>query len=242
MGDAPLRYVVERRHWHFLNRGEFAVGQSLSVWQGYVSGPGSTRLRSFPDYEEARRFWTECEKEVRARANPFACGGPALHYQTSFDEGRLHDWLLDGRVEPPPADKDGCRDWRSWWDGVAPGLSAEQRAHCWEAFDRVRFHDLVERPGRPVVYVVVERYWQYNDNWYECCPEGGTPLQAYTTWEKAEEVRARSEASRERHGLREITARIRCQTPPFQPLPEGDVFDDQGENLFFEVIEVELEG
>jgi hypothetical protein len=247
-------YVVERLNWQFLQRGDQAHGEQSSVWEGYLRLPGSTRLRSFADYEEARRFLAEREEEVRARANPFACGGPALHYQTSLDEGRLHDWLLDAGVEPPAPRPDGKRDWRTWWDGVAPALSPEQRARCWQAFDRVRFHDLVERPARPTAFIVVERHWQYNDNWYECGPEGGTPVRAYTTWEQAEKARARQEADSQRttswygYAGREITARVSREIPPFQPLPErsdgstGYVFAEEGEDAFFEIIEVELEG
>ena len=43
----------------------------------------------------------EQEAALRARANPFTCGGPALHYQSSLDEDRLNDWLIDHGLTPP---------------------------------------------------------------------------------------------------------------------------------------------
>jgi hypothetical protein len=242
---SEVLYVVERLNWR---KARHYAEHSRPEWDGYVQLPGGTRLRSFPDVESARRFCAEREQEVRARANPFACGGPALHYQTCFDAARLHDWLLDAGIEPPAAGPDDSRDWRHWWERVAASLSPEQRAHCWAALDKVRFHRVLEQPSRPTVFVVVRRDWEYNDEWNYTPSDGTSPIEAYSTWEKAQKARARRErAVRGGHGegfsgVYETTDLLWEWAEPFTPVPEGNTFARPGEDLFFEVVEVELEG
>src|SRR5258708_1915527 len=78
--------------------------------------PGSTRLRSFARAADAERHRKQDEEKARAVVNPFRCGGTALHYQTSLDEGRLCDWLLDAGIDPPPPVAQGERGWADWWE------------------------------------------------------------------------------------------------------------------------------
>jgi hypothetical protein len=135
-------------------------------WQRYDTGlarlPGSTRLRSFKRRANAERDRDQRERAARACVNPFTCGGPALHYQTSLDAGRLHDWLLDAGIEPPAANG-GKVDWAGWWQRTHEQLTEAQHDRVWEALDRVRFFEVVERPGRPLGYAVVRINWNYND-------------------------------------------------------------------------------
>jgi hypothetical protein len=241
----PIVYVVERLEW----RGTCRGGSWEPEWEGWVQLPGAKRLRSFATLEEADRFCAECEETVRARANPFACGGPALHYQSSFDADRLHDWLVDADITPPRRKKDGSRDWRGWWEKSAGQLTQEQRNHIWKALDKVRFHRVVERPRRATVYLVVRREWQYNDEWYYVVAEGGQALEAYSTWEKAEQARARREEesigeygqNESYYAQHEVTELAWARAEPFMPLPREDIFAQPGEPLFFDVLEVEME-
>src|SRR5437879_7691714 len=95
--------------------------------------PGSTRLRSFARAADAERHRKQAEEKARAAVNPFLCGGTELHDQTSLDEGRLCDWLLDAGIEPPEPGKDGARAWADWWEKAHPSLSPLQRDKVWEA-------------------------------------------------------------------------------------------------------------
>jgi hypothetical protein len=141
--------------------------------------PGSTRLQSFADADEADQDRLRREQATRLQVNPFICGGPALHYQTSLDEGRLCDWLLDTGLTPPEPNRKGRRDWPAWWKKSSPAFTAHQRDRVWEGLDRVRFFEVVERAAKPVVYLVVRIGWRYNDEWYEAEQEGGTMFPTY---------------------------------------------------------------
>src|SRR4051794_14401498 len=94
----PVVYCVERLAWRAVRH----LDESYEAeWEGFVQLPGARRLRSFATAEEADAFCKEQEQATRSKVNPFACGGPALHYQSRFDDGRLRDWLLDAGLEPP---------------------------------------------------------------------------------------------------------------------------------------------
>jgi hypothetical protein len=150
--------------------------------------PGSTRLQSFPDVQAAELDRAERERKARSVVNPFTYGGNALHYQTSFDEGRLCDWLLDEGLEPPKPGKSG-RDWQKWWQETHQSMTPLQIDKVWEALDKARFFEVVQRPAKPVVYLVVRINWRYNDNFWEAEEEGGVTYDkycAYRSREKAE--------------------------------------------------------
>jgi hypothetical protein len=237
---SATHFVVERLGWRrtcfHRDRGD--------AWVGYVLLPGAERrLRSFDDRDEAQRFCHEQEQALRARANPFVCGGPALHYQSSFDEGRLHDWLLDGGIDPPGKLKSGKRAWGAWWAGHAL-LTPEQREHVWKALDKVSFHRVVERPARPRAYVLLAREWAYDDEVNYTREDGVSPVEAYSTWEKAEKARARLEAQGGGgFGGYEKTGLVWERAAPFEELPgHGDLFAEPEEVQFYEIVEVDLEG
>jgi hypothetical protein len=130
-------------------------------------------LQSFLTFEEAEADRRRREAEAREQVNPFLCGGPALYQQTSLDEGRLHDWLLDAGLTPPRLLKGRPADWAAWWRQSHGEMTALQREKVWDALDKVRFFEVVERPRRPVVYVVVQINWRYNDEFFIAEPEGG---------------------------------------------------------------------
>jgi hypothetical protein len=245
---ATVRYVVERLYWtpweHYGVR-----------WDGHVRLPGSTPLAEFATEEEALADCARRDAELRARLNPFACGGPALHYQTRFDEDRLHDWVLDAGLEPPVTDrKTGRRDWRAWWEATRPAMTPAQVEHCWQAFDRLLFHQVRTRGAGRTVFVVVRREWEYNDNWMEALAEGGKAVQLYSRREDAEaalalleeEARAENPGSdgwgEGLYGGWEITARLSRLDDPFQKAGyPGDVFARADEPVFYEIVEVELD-
>ncbi len=167
MAKAPGKtsYVVQRLNWCSTN------GQLLRL-------PGSTRLQTHATLARAERDRAEREGQVRGQVNPFLCAGEALSYQARFDEGRLCDWVLDAGLEPPPAGKKG-RNWAKWYVQSADHWTDYQRGKVWEALDKVCFFEVVERPARPVVYLVVRIGWRYNDDWYEAEPEGGKVFPEY---------------------------------------------------------------
>jgi hypothetical protein len=178
MPAAKVFYAVERLDWAWGDRVLLRL-------------PGSTRLQSYPTREEAEQDRADREESARARVNPFIVGGDALHYQTSLDEGRLHDWALDAGVTPPNPGKGGKRNWARWWEKESPRWEEGQRRRMWEALDRVRFFTVTERPARPVVYVLVRVNWRYNDEYFIAEPDGGKVFPTSMAWrdrKKAEQV------------------------------------------------------
>lgn len=71
--SVPQVHVLYRVNWQ-RSRGEHG--------EFVLRLPGSTRIRSFDDADEARRECQAREREARSQVNPFLCGGNALHYQT----------------------------------------------------------------------------------------------------------------------------------------------------------------
>ncbi len=159
-GKKETVYAVERLNWR-------------RYGDGWARLAGTTRLQSFPTFAEAEADRRRREAAAREQVNPFLCGGPALHHQTSLDEGRLHDWLLDAGLTAPKLRKGRPADWAGWWRQARGGMTALQRERAWEALDKVRFFEVVERPRRPVVYVVVQINWRYNDEFFIAETEGG---------------------------------------------------------------------
>src|SRR5579871_2379341 len=101
--DTPTVWVVERYHWQSYDEdpgGTKARGLCARL-------AGSTRVASFTDFDAAHADCLRREKEARANANPFALGGPVLHYQTSLSEEILGDWVREVGLEPPAAGAEG---------------------------------------------------------------------------------------------------------------------------------------
>jgi hypothetical protein len=240
---ATLVHSVERLNWRAVR---YTDDHFDTEWEGFVLVPGARRLRSFPSADEADAFCRQQEEAMRSKVNPFTCGGPALHYQSSFDDDRLYGWLLDSGLDPP--ERDGRIDWRVWYDGSAPAMNAIQREAVWSALDRVRFFRVVMRPPGRSVYVVTRREWEYNDEWYQTYEVEGKPIEAYSTWERAEAARQRWERNEQRNWDRtslEVTNLRWAALQPGDPLlaRRDELFAGEDEDrLFYEVIEVELGG
>ena len=236
--STPTIHVLRRRNWRF-------AGDYL------VLLPGRVRLQSFADADEADKECRDKNQAIRARVNPFRCGGPALRNQTSLDADRLHDWALDQGLTPPEGG-----DWAAWWDEQSPKLTELQRDGMWKALDRLGFYEVVEQPQRPVVYIAVAINWQYYDNRFVADSEGGVPQFAFRTRQEAEDyVEEANEHQRDnwedpalaeepeegrafdmhfrRQSLEDVDSPLRV---PSTPNATSDEID------FVEIIEVELEG
>jgi hypothetical protein len=136
-------------------------------------------------------------------------------------------------------------------------LSPEQRAVVWKALDRLRFYEVVERPKRPVVYVVVHVGWHYTDQDFVAEPEGGKPWQVFSNRADAEaECDGSNDIARdcwvdnlaEADETLDLVERMKRKSDPFGPPPKidrkrwGAVGQDRLEDVsFYEVVEVELD-
>jgi hypothetical protein len=128
---------------------------------GWLVLPGADRVATFADRAAAESDAREREWVVRRRVNPFHCGGPFLHYQTSFDAARLHDWFLDIGVEPPGVTADSAT-WADAWAHAQPHMSARQHAAAWESLDRVRFFRVTDgEVGRPL-FLVARPHFEFD--------------------------------------------------------------------------------
>ncbi|HJZ92634.1 MAG TPA: hypothetical protein VKE40_17290 [Gemmataceae bacterium] len=139
-------FIVERLNWR----------PSGEAW---LALPGSDRVRTFPDRDVAEADARRREWDVRRRVNPFHCGGPRLHYQTSFDAARLFDWFLDLGLDPPGVTPDSAV-WTAWWDRYQPEMTDAQRAAAWEVLDRVRFFRVTESPAGRAMHLVAEPHFE----------------------------------------------------------------------------------
>jgi hypothetical protein len=201
--------------------------------------PGVVRLRTFLYEVDALGERDRLEEEARRNVNPFLCGGTHLRHQTRFDGDRLHDWLLDGGIQPPED-----RDWVAWWPTVRDDLDEPQWRHVWHALDRLSFYEVVLRPASPVVYVLGQVGWRYNDQGFDPAPEGSKPMRAFRSRERAlsecedENDIARSALDVDNEGMNDsgeefdMHERVRRMSPFCQVEKHAPVF--------YEVVEVEL--
>jgi hypothetical protein len=103
---------------------------------------GAAPVKAFLDEGKAEACCRRMEEEAWARINPFRHGDRPEQW-TTFDAGRLRDWLLDAGLEPP-AGKLNVKAWRGWYDRARDGLTELQRLRLREALDRVRFYQVSE--------------------------------------------------------------------------------------------------
>lgn len=237
---SATQFVVSRLTWRIAGYG-----------RTFVCLPGETRVAAFANFDSAEADRATREAAARASVNPFRCG-TTWGERSHMPEAVFRDFIKDAGiepptiVEPPTTDEDGkplprqqlkrpytwpaatYRGWETWWDAVAPTLSAERVARVWEGLDRVRFFSVEERPVRTVAFVVVEISWNYNDEWYDPPPEGGGAHTAYRTRERAEAECERMNAEardRWRESLRLPEAEAPAEAMPgYEAFP----FDMQG--------------
>lgn len=237
-------------------------------WAEYYGGtlerqPGGRDVASFDTFDAADAERAKRENEVRKLVNPFACGA-GVHFWTHLDEPRLRDWLMDHGIDPPKPAKGGATDWAGWWAKSHKKLSAEKQYAVWEALDKVRFFAVAEEPARPVGYAVVQINWEYNDQTYDANPDQGEVMQVFRTRERAEEeCEAWNDVARDAWGdaiedddlddefdddpepMFDMQDRVRRRRGLFrsQKLKKGEgVFQTTQDAVFYEVIEIPLEG
>ncbi|MCI0701767.1 MAG: hypothetical protein L0241_11845 [Planctomycetia bacterium] len=221
------RFVVSQIDWIHSEYGD----------RYYRHTPRSERVAEFASFDEAEADRRKREAISRRDVNPFQYGGAALFYQTSLDGPRLHDWLMDVGIEPPENPK-GHADWIAWWDAFAHTWSAEQLAHAWQAFDKVRFFKVTEvRPNRKA-YVVTEVNWTWHDEpTLEADYEGGNMVRAYRSKTAAEaecdRLNRERQAQPEHNGYSSFTRESRRDGADQMGL-------DISQTVFFEVVEIEL--
>jgi hypothetical protein len=217
---AKTVHVVMRHNWRKFGRG------------GWRLVPGMVRLASFATAELAQADLARREANVRRWVNPFSCG--PLARLTSLPEGVFFDLLADHGLEPPTKPKKGERDWVGWWASVP----AEKRPALWQALDRLKFYEVVERPAGAVAYALLTPNWHYNDEFNYMNDEGGTVQAVYRTRERAEEEGRKSHAYLSDDGVKR--GHLPAQLDPFDPEDVYRAFleDESG----FEVVEIELEG
>jgi hypothetical protein len=148
------RYTLRRLNWR---RTDLIAGFGVDPGRnhGWFRLPGTSRVATFADADAAESERLRLEAEARAVINPFRCGS-SLTEQTSLDEGRLCDWLLDHGLTPPGRKP---RNWVRWYDNSRSAMDDYQRQKVWEALDRLHFYEVVEGPARPLVFVAVEIEW-----------------------------------------------------------------------------------
>ncbi len=229
--------------------------------------PGEVAVASFDTFAEADAERAAREDGERKKVNPFACGD-AVQYWSHLDEPRLRDWLMDRGIDPPEPKKDKTTDWPAWWKKHQKALGSEKRAVVWEALDKERFFAVREEPVRPVGYAVIEINWEYNDENYSADEEGGRVLKVFRARARAEaECAARNAAAREEWSFVDefaagfeddldededfgmaafdMTGRIRHRRGLTDDKKLGKregLYNSSADAIFYEVIEVTLEG
>jgi hypothetical protein len=181
MSEGASRYVVRRLRWT-----EPGFSGHMQAYRRRL--PAAIDVASFDDHSAARAECRRLELAARRGLNPFALGGGALFHQTSLDSGRLHDWLLDHEVTHPP----GRFNWRTWFYNASAILSPAQVMAVWDALDKVRFYDVVERPTR-VAHAALRFTWKAGVGVGRPLPsdcEGGNLHKAYQSAASAEVARS----------------------------------------------------
>jgi hypothetical protein len=183
--SAP-RYTVRRLGWHQPPHGDPYTRRL----------PSAEPVATFDAFDGAEAHRRVLEAGGRDGENPFRFGGGSVFFQSSLDGPRLHDWLLDAGIEPP-ASHLRHRDWQTWWNDFAHTWSADQLAHAWAAFDKVRFFDMAERPV-DVAHIVTEIVWgRLARDWRRTAnTEGGRLVGVYSRKQTAEAERARRNRAR----------------------------------------------
>jgi hypothetical protein len=198
-------------------------------------------LAHFPDFEPADAERRRLEAEARTRINPFHCG-LYLSDWTSFDGGRLHDWLLDIGLTPPSnKTREG---WLQWWQQSHEQMSELQTEQLWQALDRLRFYEVIESPIKNIAFVVVRINWRYNDEEFFASAEGGAPFRVYRNRLEAETLCAQSKGQLSVDDSLDMSERLRLRLDPLgfeSHSPEAGRFEHYADAPMYEVLEVEVE-
>ncbi len=206
----------------------------------YWSIPERTEIvAKLANYEGALADCRRREEEARWPVNPFRYSS-TLFYQSSLDAPRLHDWLLDHGIEPPPRTDERdptTEDWGAWWTQNVGTWSDIERATVWEVMDKVRFFDVVDEPARTKAYVIVQiQFTTEDENYIEADPEGGEIQIAF--YEKSKADSNCRQRNAERQNDSESDDYVDYVDRVGELNGEQLAFD---EALYFEVLEVPLE-
>lgn len=137
------RFVVRRLGWHQAPHGDKYTRRL----------PTARPVACFNHFDDAEYDRRRREYDARSGENPFRHGGATLYFQSSLDNERLHDWMLDGGIDPPaellnkPAWQVQHRNWMEWWAAFAHTWNDDQLVHAWQGLDKARFFDVIEEPG-----------------------------------------------------------------------------------------------
>lgn len=230
------QYTLRRLNWRKADTGSYYTPRAI----GWFRLPGTTRLATFPDAESAERERRRLEEEARQAVNPFLCG-TSMADRSSLDEGRLCDWLLDLGIDPPAMSKKAKgRNWAEWWEEEHELWDDHQLARVWEALDRLRFHEVVHGPVRPVVYVVVEIPWHYTDEDYYASEEGGPPRRVFRTRAEARAFCKDKYADFSDEPF-DMTTRVKTREDPLGLSEEDEESGDSDSDVpMYDILEVEV--
>jgi hypothetical protein len=140
---APERaWIIRKVQWwnngHFFER--VSDGASLCAYRDRAGA------------EKQRR---RLERRARAAASPFAYGD-YIEEIYALEDGKIERRLKALGIGFPQEWEDQAwarEDWIAWWEGNAPGWSAQQREDAWDVFEGLRFYEIaeveVEASGEP---------------------------------------------------------------------------------------------
>jgi hypothetical protein len=152
---SPSRYDVRKLGWYQPPHGDPYTRRL----------PASEPVAAFDTFDAADERRRALEAEARAGENPFRFGGASVFFQSSLDGPRLHDWLMDGGIDPPGSELRHS-DWRAWWDAFAHTWSADQLAHAWGAFDKVRFFEVADAVPGGGLHLIQEIRFVDRESWF----------------------------------------------------------------------------
>jgi hypothetical protein len=98
---STCRYTVRKLAWYQPPHGD-------PYTRRLPSADAVATLDTFDAADDRRRA---LEDEGRRGENPFRFGGGSIHFQSSLDGPRLHDWLMDAGIDPPASELRHA-DWR----------------------------------------------------------------------------------------------------------------------------------
>jgi hypothetical protein len=159
MGRRQLQqlFLVERLIWNTVGDRptkvipEYLTGQAkfnpykpgAMVLTVFRASEARVPIKAYIDRTKSEEACRALDDEHFAKVNPFDHGSRVKDW-SSFDEGRLRDFLLDHGLEPPEVKKFNANTWRRWYDSIQGSLDAVQRRAIREAMDRVIFYQVSE--------------------------------------------------------------------------------------------------
>jgi hypothetical protein len=160
-----LQYSVYRLNWRC---------SSIGVWSRL---PGRTRLATYSTAAEADADLRRRQQNARQRINPFTAGRASEF--TSMPFPAFLELIRQLGLTAPTEKYPG---WFGWWETV----SDAQRSRLWQAFDRLRFYELIAEPPPTLGYAVLELNGvQDGRGTQRLHDEGGIVRGVYRDWERA---------------------------------------------------------